>query len=137
MRNILSFKTHFPESPEYDHPKGYSISEFLYTELSKAQFNVHPPDNYNDFAWSVDCDINENKVFFFVGYLGTKVTDWQLIICSNIGLIGRLLRHNDEKERTKLAKAIHAILSSDDRFTDLRWFTKYTDSPKDIWYAEP
>ena len=129
MRHILDFKTRFPELSEYDHPKGYSIAKFLYAELAKAQFDVQPPENYDDFAWSVDCNIDGEKVFFFVGYLGTKVTDWQLIICSNIGLIGRLLRHNDEKERAKLAKAIHSILSNDEKFSDLKWFQKYPGNP--------
>jgi hypothetical protein len=137
MRHILSFKTTLPESTEYDHPRGYSIAKFLYTELTKAQFDVQSPDNYDDFAWSVDCKINENKVFFFVGYLGTKVTDWQLIICSNFGLIDRLFRRNNEEDRTKLAKAIHSILSNDARFSDFKWFSKYTDSPTDEWNPEP
>jgi len=137
MRYILTFKTSFQESTDYDYPRGYSICKFLETELARAGFNVHPLDNYCDIAWSVDCDINSKRVFFFVGYLGTKVTDWQLIICSNIRLIGWILGRKDEDERLKLAKAIHAILSRDGRFSDIKWFSRYTDNPKDIWTPEP
>lgn len=137
MRHILSFKTTFPESSDFKHPQGYSVCKYLEDELSNAGFIVQALDNYRDIAWRVDCEINEKKVYFFVGYLGIKMSDWQLIICSGIGFIRRLFGHNDENERIKLASAIHTILSSDDRFTDLKWFSKYTDSPKDVWYPEP
>jgi hypothetical protein len=137
LRNILTFNSNFPESSEYNYPKGYAIANFLHTELLKAKFKVQPPDNYDDFAWSVDCEINGKRIFFFVGYLGTKITDWQLIICSSSGILGRLLGHRNDKERTELAKAIHAILSGNERFNNLRWFSRYTDSLTDQWYPEP
>ena len=137
MRHILTFKTSFPESTEYAHPKGYSICKFLETELIRSGFKVQPLDNYRDIAWSVDCDINSKSIFFFVGYLGTKVTDWQLVICSNIGLISKMMGRKDENERIELAKAIHAILSRDERFSNMKWFSRYTDSPTDVWSPEP
>lgn len=137
LRHILTFRTSFPESSEYDHPKGYSICKFLEINLAQAGFDVKPLDNYRDISWSVDCDINSKRVFFFVGYLGTKVTDWQLIVCSNIGPIGRMLGRRDENERLKLARAIHTIMTNDERFTDLKWFSRYTDSLKDVWCTEP
>ena len=140
MRHILTFKTSFPESfpsPEYHEPRGYSICEYLHTELARAGFNVEAVDNYDDIAWSADCVINDKRVFFFVGYLGTKVTDWQLIVCSGVGLIGRLLGRKDQDERIKLAQTIHAILSADERFSELKWFSRYTDSPNDPWSAQP
>jgi hypothetical protein len=137
MRHILTFKTSFPESSEYEHPRGYSICKFLQMELAQAGFSIQPPENYDDIAWSADCIINDKRVFFFVGYLGTKVTDWQLIVCSGIGLIGRLLGRKDQDERIKLARAIHAILSTDERFSELKWFSRYTDTPKDSWSPQP
>ncbi len=137
MRYILSFKTTYPDSPEYNHPRGHSICEFLQDELARMGFNVQTPDNYRDIAWSLDCEVDRKKMFFFVGYLGTKVTDWQLIVCSGIRFWGRLLGRNDVSERIKLSKAIHTILSKDSRFTELKWFSRYTDSEKDAWYPEP
>lgn len=137
MRHILTFKTTFPESSEYDHPRGWSICKFLETELSRAKFNVQSLDNYRDIGWSIDCYINSKRLFVIVGYLGTKVTDWQLIICSSIGIFGRIFGQKDENERMTLAKSIHHILSKDNRFSELRWYSRYTDSPKDKWYSEP
>ncbi len=109
MRHILSFKTSFEESSEYDHPRGYSLCEFLQKELGRAEFVVEPVDNYRDFAWSVDCVLNGKRIFFFVGYLGIAVTDWQFIVCSDIGIIVRLLGRRDEEQRIELARAIHSI----------------------------
>lgn len=137
MRHILSFKTLFEESSEYDHPRGYCLCEFLQKELAKGGFAVEAVDNYRDIAWSVDCVLNGKRIFFFVGYLGTAVTDWQLIVCSDIGLIGWLLGWRDEEQRIELARAIHSIMSIDGRFGDLRWYSRYTDSPKDQWELEP
>ena len=137
MRYILSFKTTYPDSPKYDHPRGYSICKFLRDELARIGFNVQTLDNYRDIAWSLDCEVDGKKIFLFVGYLGTKVTDWQLIVCSGIGFLGRLLGRGDENERVKLSKAIHTILSNDSQFTELKWFSRYTDNAKDTWYPEP
>lgn len=137
MKHIVTFKTSFLESSDYDHPKGYSICKYLGAELAKDGFGVQPLENYRDMAWSVDCCINDKKMFFFVGYLGTEITDWQLIICSNIGLIGRLLGRRDEDERIKLARAIHGILVIDERFSDVKWYSRYTGGPKDMWFGEP
>jgi hypothetical protein len=136
-RGILSFITIYPDSSEYTHPRGYSVCKFLRDELARLGFNVLKLDNYRDIAWSLDCEVDGKKIFFFVGYLGTKVTDWQLIVCSGVGIIGRLLGKSDEGERIKLSKAIHTILSDDNRFTELKWFSQYTDNPKDMWYSEP
>jgi hypothetical protein len=137
VRHILTFKSTLPEVEEYDHPKGYAIVELLAEELARTGWEVNTPDNYRDIAWSLDCTINDKNIFFFAGYLGTKITDWQLIVCSGLGIIKRLLGKKDEDERILLAQAIHAILSNDNRFSDLKWFSRYTDSAKDEWYPEP
>jgi len=137
MTHIVSFKTSFIETSEFDHPRGYSICEFIQESLLKQGFEVGPPENYRDIAWSVDCLINKKKIFFFVGHLGTKVTDWQLIICSSSGIISRVIGQKDEDERLRLAQIIHLILTQDDRFSDIKWFSRYTDTSKDVWYEQP
>ena len=137
MRHILTFKAILSESSENDHPKGYSICKFLEEELSKRNLEVGYLNNYRDIAWSVDCQINDKPVFFFVGYLGTKQTDWQLIVCSHASFLKRLFGHNDENERKQLAEGIHEILSKDKRFTELKWFSRYTDKPTDEWNYTP
>ena len=137
MRGILTFTSSCEEVSEYDHPKGYFICKFLADNLPQYGFVVTPQENYRDIAWSVDCEVNTNKIFFFVGYLGTETADWQLIICSNKGFISRKLGFSDEKERTELALAIHKILSNDSRFSEMRWYCRYSGTLKDKWFAEP
>lgn len=137
MRHILTFKTVMPESTEYSHPKGYAVCKLLEERLEKKGIEVQPLDNYRDIAWSVDCQINNKRIFFFVGYLGTKQTDWQLIVCSDSGILKHLLGHKDIDERISLAKEIHDILSNDERFSDLKWFSRYTDKPSDEWHSTP
>ena len=137
MTHIVSFKTQLPESSEFEHPRGYALCNFIQKELVKAGLDVSMPEDYQDIAWSVDCIINSKKIFFFVGYLGTKLSDWQLIVCSESGIISKIPGHKDEEERLKLAKIIHKILSTDERFSDIKWFSRYTDSPKDVWCEQP
>lgn len=137
MRHILTFKTDIPELSDYNHPKGYSICKLLEERLEQNGVSVRPLDNYRDIAWSVDCQINDKPLFFFVGFLGTKQTDWQLIVCSQTGFVKRLFGFKDTDERIQLTKEIHNILSSDNRFSDLKWFSQYTDKPTDEWYPEP
>ena len=137
MRHILTFKTDVPESTEYSHPKGYTICKFLEEELKKKSVEIQPIDNYRDMAWSIDCQINNKRIFFFVGYLGTKQTDWQLIVCSGCGFLRRLFGYKDTDERMSLATEIHDILSRNERFSDLKWFSCYTDRPSDEWHSTP
>lgn len=137
MRHILTFKTDIPESTEYTHPKGYSVCKLLKKELVKKGIKVQPLDNYRDIAWSVDCQINNKPIFFFIGFLGTKQTEWQLIICSGSGFLKRLFGYKDKDERICLSNEIHNILSNDGRFTDLKWFSRYTDKSSDEWHSIP
>ena len=55
----------------------------------------------------------------------------QLIQNLSVGFLKRLLGHKDIDERISLAKEIHEILSKDKRFSDLKWFSRYTDKPSD------
>jgi hypothetical protein len=137
MRFITSFKSCFPESSEFDHPRGYSICQFIRDELHAAGFEVSKPENYRDIAWSVDCIVKSKKLFFFVGYLGTKMTDWQLIVCSDAGLIRKMFGYNDKQEQLILSKAISEIMRRDERFFNLKWYPQYTDTPKDISFSDP
>ena len=137
MRHILTFKTDIPESTEYTHPKGYSVCKLLKEELVKKGIKVQPLDNYRDIAWSVDCQINNKPIFFFIGFLGTKQTEWQLVVCSGSGFLKRLFGYKDKDERICLSKEIHNILSKDGRFTDLKWFSRYTDKSSDEWHSTP
>jgi hypothetical protein len=134
LRFILTFKSTIEDDA---HPKGYSIAKILYEELIKSDVDTDIPDNYRDIAWSVDCNFNSKKVFFFVGFLGTKITDWQLILCSGTGFFRRLFGYNDNEECLMIAKLIHGVLSNNKRISDIKWFTKYTDSLNDAWYSEP
>ena len=137
MTHIVSFKSQLSESSEFEHPRGYALCSFIQRKLMQAALDVSMPENYRDIAWSVDCIINSKKVFFFVGYLGTKLTDWQLIVCSGSGIISKILGHKDEEERLALANIIHEILSKDERFSDIKWYSRYADTPKDVWYEQP
>ncbi len=72
MRHILTFNSEYSESNENEHPKGYSICNFLKTKLSENGFHTFSVENFRDMAWSLDCTINGKTIYFFVGYLGTK-----------------------------------------------------------------
>jgi hypothetical protein len=137
MRYILTFESEYSEPNEVKHPKGYSICKFLKTELTENGYHTHSIENYRDIAWSLDCVINRKTIYFFVGYLGTKNTEWQLVICSDVGLLRRLFGYNDQNERLQLGMAIHSILSKDRRFGNLKWFSRYTDTGNDIAYQTP
>lgn len=137
MRYILTFRTDFEESTEYMHPKGYSIIKLLEKKLIESGLVINLLDNYRDMAWSIDCQVNSKKLFFFVGYLGTKRTEWQLIVSSGVYFYKRLFGYNDDKECFMLATMVYNILSQDNRFFDLKWFLKYTDSSNDVWYQKP
>jgi hypothetical protein len=137
MRYILTFESEYSKLSEFDHPKGFSICKCLKTMLTENGYHTHSIENYRDIAWSMDCEINGKRIYFFVGYLGTKNTEWQLVICSDVGLLRRLLGYKDKNERLQLAMAIQSILSNDDRFSNLKWYNQYTDTSKDIAYQTP
>ena len=50
----------------------------------------------------------------------------QYLLCctSNRGLWGWLTGRDDTADRWQLARAVHAVLTSDSRFTDVRWYVE-------------
>jgi hypothetical protein len=137
MQYILTFESEYSEQNEFEHPRGYSICKVLKSILTENGFHTHSIENYRDIAWSMDCEINGKQIYFFVGYLGTKNTEWQLVVCSDVGLLRRLLGYKDQNERLQLAMVIHSILSNDNRVSNLKWFDRYSDTSKDVAFRTP
>jgi hypothetical protein len=133
----MTFNADINEPQENKHPKGFTIAMLLSKRLNIYGIRTKEPENYNDIAWSVDCELNSKRFFFFVGYLGTKGTKWQLVICSGGGILRRLLGYNDDQERFQVARSIHNILSREDIVSEIKWFSKFTGSPHDKWFSEP
>lgn len=135
--HILNFSTTLPEDPENNHPHGYAVCKLIEQQLAVRGYDVERFDNHNNIAWSTDCIINKKRVYFFVGHLGTQHTDWQLIVCSSATVFHRLFGYKDLEERKQLARAIHEILCVDERFTDLAWCSRYSDTGKDQAHRTP
>lgn len=128
MKNILSFRSTLPEDGKETEPRGYSICRVLENGLRQTGLKTNGLDNYNDFAWCLDCEIDGKGVWFFVGRLGLPAAEWQLIVCSRLPWWRRLFGQSDEPEMKELARAIHRVLASDSHFSDLRWSASF--SPK-------
>ena len=134
MRENVTFCSTFPIE-ENSHPKGEELARHIYEQLANHGFQISDFDNYDDFAWSCNVAVGRSTPWLILGFVGDEPHEWLLQINSGNGWFGRLIGANDSGARTKIATAIHKILSADSRFTEIRWHVGSFEEPG--WATAP
>ena len=119
-----SFRSTFPEDPNPEETRCSGIGRFLEHELSAARFRIVESDCWRDCGWELRCQINGVMVDLVVSYVNTGQVQFILVCGSGQGLVGWLLGIDNSAENWELARAVHRILSNDDRFTEIRWYVE-------------
>jgi hypothetical protein len=134
MRFIVTFRHALAEDSE-EPPFGKELAEFLAAKLREQGLTVSVPENYEDYAWMLDVEGAQPTPWILVSAFGDGPGEGLVLINSGIWWLHRLLRRSDKDLRERIAKTIHAILSSDPRFSDIRW---HVDEPWDEgWSSTP
>lgn len=119
-----TFRTSFPDTSEFHDRPGYPIALHLEAKLRQAGMEVTGIDGWRDSGWEVDCRINGKRIYSFFLRLLDGSGVWVLCCTSDRGLWEWFRGEDHFAERWELARAIHAVLSQDDRFEDIRWYVE-------------
>jgi hypothetical protein len=133
MRSIVGFRSSVEPSPPSD-PRGEPTATVIADGLKDHGLRVVESECYRDIATAYRVRRGAGTAWFFVGYLGLDLSAWQLIAPADPDLFGGDV---SEKTRHRLVDAIHAVLTADDRFSEIRWFETFSDSPDDDWSPTP
>jgi hypothetical protein len=103
------------------HPPGEELAQYISLKLTAAGLKIRSVDNYEDFAWWIECDSDKRMPWVLLGYIGDDPEQWLITINSNVGWLGRLLGRSDLAGRQEFNKLLHSVLSNDPAFSDIRW----------------
>ena len=129
-RNFVTFKSNHFVNKDKDIIDagvfgGKTLSEYLATQLKDNGFETEPPD-LDDFAWTFYCKVNNLNFWIHVGeYSNANDPDgWLVVINSTLSFIKRAFGQTDEEEMSKMCKAIHHILSQNQKITQIMWHSE-------------
>jgi hypothetical protein len=111
-----------PEDPEFPHPKGYGLALVIARGLRSQEIAEVDVENWRDVGWSIDCVIDQHRVYMFVSHIGEAPRQWALCCTSDLGIVGRLLGRKDDAQVAALAAAVDRVLHGDARMSDVRWY---------------
>ena len=105
------------------YPPGEQLATYLFNILKKDR-QVHNFENWRDCGWFFECSKNNIKLELIISYMDSN--QWFLQIAPSYipGIFGRIKRKQPSASYSdilELSKDIHNVLSSDQRFSDLRW----------------
>ena len=126
MPNSLNvrFSGAAPGEVEDEHPFGEGLAQLIASRLSQQGWTTTAPEDWRDAGSSFECRRNGAELQVVLAAL-EKRTEWMLQIAPLRG--GRLLSLLGRRpsatplECLELARAIHADLVEDGRYTGLQW----------------
>ena len=137
IRNHISFQADFDDGDLY--PQGKNLSGYLADCLMAKGIVTQPHEIYEDFAWSFFCIVADKKFMVLVGKIDDEVREW--LVCSEpaMGILSQLLRKPSVTEHQLLNRALQEILSSNQAFQNIRWYTEndWNQQPDEQWFANP
>ncbi|HEX5270777.1 MAG TPA: hypothetical protein VFW33_09835, partial [Gemmataceae bacterium] len=95
-------------------------------------------DNYEDFAWWIESEVEQQMPVALLAYIGDGSAEWLIQITSSVGWLGRLLGRSDEEGRRLCTERLQVGLTGDPHFTEVRWHvSKWSESGWSISPADP
>ncbi len=134
MRCNVTFRCTLPVDLD-KHPPGQELAVYIADKMTQSGLKTSVVDNYEDFAWWIESESNQGMPWGLLGYIGDGLAEWLLQINSSVGWFGRLLGWSDEQGRKMFAERLHAVLSSDPSFSDVRWHLAEWDGSE--WSSSP
>ncbi len=120
MRGNVTFRCTLPIDLD-KHPPGEELAEWIAARMTAGGLATRVIDNYEDFAWWIESESDQRMPWALLGYVGDGPAEWLLQINSSVGWLGRLLGRSDEAGRRLFSARLHAVLTGDPAFSDVRW----------------
>lgn len=132
LRNYVRFVADFPNQLDGGSPPGFELASFLSSELQKRDFDSKPPVELDGFAWEFATADPKFRIFTLIGLDDdTKANPRRQWLVTNDSIPGILTsifggKKSHEKREAYLRRyceAVHAIISADERFSEISWHT--------------
>ncbi len=120
----VRFSGEAPRDAEFEHPHGASIARQLEANLNRCGWSVAPFDNWRDVGWQLLCCKADTEIE--ITFSEFAEAQWMLQVAPTYmpGLWGRLLRRRrsaEPRDCLNMAKDVHQLLISSERYTDFKW----------------
>lgn len=134
MLHNVTFRSTRPVDFE-QHPPGEELAAYLAEKMTQRGLKTRVVDNYEDFAWWIESESDQPMPWVLLGYVDDGPAEWLMQLNSNVGCLGWLFGRSDEEGCRDFAERLHAVLSSDPDFSDVRWHAgEWSDSD---WSTTP
>jgi hypothetical protein len=120
MRDNVTFRSTVPVDLD-KHPPGEELARYIADKLTESGMKIREIDNYEDFAWPIEFESDQTMPWAILGYVDDGAAQWLLQINSSVSWFGRLLGNSDEPGRRMFTERLHALLTNDSNFSDVRW----------------
>lgn len=139
----VSFEADFGTDDEFPHPPGCAIARRLVAGLKRQGLSPGEIENWRDVGWEIPCAVGSAPTYLFFSFMGRGPRQW-LLCCTSRRRIRDAVaelcgRQTHQRERRRLAQAVHSVLVEDKRFSEVRWYSgpKFTFKEGDAWSPKP
>ena len=134
MRGNVTFRCKLPMDLD-THPPGEELAIYIADKMTQAGLKTRVVDNYEDFAWWLESESELRMPWALLGYVEDGPAEWLIQINSGVSWIGRLFGCSETVGQQVFADQLHAVLSGEDNFSDIRWHVgHWSDSG---WSSSP
>jgi hypothetical protein len=114
-----------------------ALAALLGERLAAAEIAVSPAEDLG-FAHGFRCTVGERRFYLTVGRVDDEGLAWLIVIEPALGLLRRALGQSDREEHARLALALHDALTSEERFSVVRWYNERGwNSDPEVWVERP
>ena len=141
LRDHATFAADFPDDVEFDDrgnlfvPGGKHIASFLSSALAERGMCTSHPRQHSFYGWAFEITNLQTRVWCLLQFPGP----WLLLTEVRRSIVDRALRRRREAEHRQVLQAIHQVVTNDDRFRSVRWYTQaeYNSAPNAVGSDEP
>jgi hypothetical protein len=126
VREFLEFKADFPDDTNWDQdgnclvPGGVAIAKLIAQELAAHGYRVSEVVQHSYYGWTFDTCLKKREVWCL---LSSSAGGWLLNLQQRSSLICSIFRTRN-LALEEIQDCIQFILSKDNRFSNLLWYTR-------------
>ena len=125
-RNFITFDADLPDDSQWDArevllvPGGRTIAQVLHEFLCKRGYLCSDVAQHSFYGWVFGASNKTGFVRCLVQYPGP----WLLMCEKSVSFLDRLFRRTPEPAPQEFLDTVYDVLSTDRRFSKVRWFTR-------------
>ncbi len=126
LRTFVTFEAKFPRDASSHNetktilPDGKAIADCLSEDLRAVGLEASKPVQHSFYGWSFDVNTASARIWYLLQFSGP----WLLLCEEKCSFFDKLVGKRHELELCDVLRRIHQILTEDQRFSSVTWFTQ-------------